>query len=97
MSLPHRSNLSILSAQFLKITKFMKMKSNLLILIIVVIIAIMSGLFYWYEWRPSKIRITCSERALKTTQKQNNLSIDDGEKVFDILFNACITGKGINK
>lgn len=48
--------------------------------------------FYWYEWRPSQIRIKCWEK-IKPIASELNLSTIDAERIL----NMCLTGKGLKK
>lgn len=50
------------------------------------------GAFYWYEWRPSQIRIKCWENVRPIASKSNLSAID-----AEILLNICLTGKGLKK
>jgi len=44
-------------------------------IIIGTIIVIISGLFYWYEWRPSEVRKNCYREAKDTETKLDKVDI----------------------
>lgn len=54
--------------------------------IILLVVVILGGLFYWYEWRPSRIRTTC--------YWQSRVS-DIG--VNEYKFDSCLKLKGLEK
>lgn len=56
--------------------------------------ALIAGAFYWYSWRPYKIRRWCSTQAYQA-YKNGNGSID--RTVFDWGYNACIHGQGLSE
>ena len=54
--------------------------------IIFIIITAVTGLFYWYEWRPNQIRKNCAIE----TEKSVLLS-----KLHDNLYNQCLRENGL--
>ncbi len=50
-----------------------KLRSNVGIIILsLVVLIIASGLFYWYQWRPSEIRKICSEESVNKAESEVN-------------------------
>jgi len=69
----------------------------------VLIASVAVGWFYWYQWRPSKIRGECSKVSndyyFGVLQKNNSLSTL-GLKANDLrkdLYQACLNTRGITK
>jgi len=58
--------------------------------LLVILIVFVSSIFYWYEWRPSQIRIECWEK-VKTVGSNAKLSVLDTER----LLNICLVGEGL--
>ena len=62
------------------------LKISLLSLAVFLII-IGTGLFYWYEYRPAKVRETCSSFAEKESEKDVFL--------YEIVYRHCLRKHGI--
>ncbi len=41
---------------------------------LLIIIGIVGGYFYWYEWRPSKIRVECNDSAFASSMESSDES-----------------------
>jgi preprotein translocase subunit YajC len=55
-------------------------------IIVGTIIVIISGLFYWYEWRPSEVRQNCHKEAKDTETKLDKIDITQvPEKIPEIV------------
>ena len=61
------------------------LKRPLIILIFALLIA--GGLFFWYEYRPGKVRAKCSIEAEKMSGKD--------EYVYEIIYRHCLRNQGI--
>ena len=57
------------------------------IMLVVIALLIAGGLFFWYEYRPSLIRATCSMEAEKRADKD--------EYVYEIIYRHCLRKHGI--
>lgn len=55
----------------------------------VVVLLIISGLFYWFQWRPSEIRKECSKNFTQG-YLSSRLSISPSEK-----YQKCLHEKGL--
>ncbi|HBV58401.1 MAG TPA: hypothetical protein DEB73_04065 [Candidatus Magasanikbacteria bacterium] len=59
-------------------------KSRWYWLIVLVVILILGGLFYWYEWRPIKIRQECFK-----------ISQVSSQNITDINYKNCLRWSGL--
>ena len=59
--------------------------------ILIIIFVITGGSFYWFQWRPSQIRIEC-EDYVKGEIKGKNVSFSDAS----VILNFCIKSKGLS-
>jgi len=41
------------------------------IILIVIIAALLGGVFYWFQWRPTQIRKECSEKVIEGAKGKN--------------------------
>ncbi len=57
--------------------KSMKLK----IISILIVVAILGGVFYWFQWRPSQIREECSK----------------GDGIIEVLYKQCLREHGLEK
>ncbi|KKP99090.1 MAG: hypothetical protein US71_C0001G0065 [Parcubacteria group bacterium GW2011_GWD2_38_12] len=69
---------------------------NIIIILIILVAAIGSGLFYWYEYRPNKIRSYCNDKA------QDTLTGSLREFVavqanYEDNYKKCLRGNGIRE
>lgn len=57
------------------------------------------GAFYWYEYRPSKIRAECSDSALRNSMASLNESIFtiDGMNLKEKFYRDCLRYYGLEK
>ncbi len=55
--------------------------------IIVFILFIGAGLFFWYEYRPAKVRSMCSAEAEKRA--------DRDEFIYEIIYRHCLRRHGV--
>jgi hypothetical protein len=60
-------------------------------LLILGILLISGGVFYWYEYRPSKIRTECNEYADK---RSRDGSLNDAER-YEFRYKFCLSQKGL--
>jgi hypothetical protein len=58
-----------------------------LIILIVFVFSVAGGLFYWYEYRPSMVRETCSKFAEKEADKDLF--------VYEIIYRHCLRKNGM--
>jgi hypothetical protein len=57
-----------------------------ILLVALIIVPILIFIFYWYEWRPSKIRSECDSIAWRKTE-----GFDD----YDWKYTQCLHNKGL--
>ncbi len=74
----------------MKIFKEISVKLNSWKFIILVILIIISGAFYWYEWRPSKVYSYCDKWARETVKVEK----EDYFKTYDFVYKICLREKG---
>ena len=70
-----------------------KVKQHWLIALMVLII--MSGLFYWYEWRSAQIRKSCALEMISWAQEKE-LTFSDVD-IAEARYMICIRKKGLEK
>jgi len=85
----------------------MKKKNIFLLICVVLIILILSSGFYWYEFRPTKIRKECNSTAVegaKELAKPTGSGLDKlllGDKYsvedYEKIYLECLRSKGLNK
>ena len=56
------------------------------VVIIFIVVIIVTGLFYWYEWRPSEIRKNCAIKTEKSVL---------ASKLHENLYNQCLKENGL--
>lgn len=71
--------------------------------IILLIFLFIGGLFYWYEWRPSKIKQNCSwvhktseaipARAAKSKEEIENCKNENKDRLFCDLFSEPVAAQ----
>lgn len=70
-------------------------KKDIYVLVFLILL-VSSGLFYWFQWRPSRIRMECTKIVAETTIELTKLN-----RIFPTLqeqdksYNDCLHGKGI--
>lgn len=69
------------------------MKTKLSLLIIIMILSISSFLFYWFQWRPSNIRMSCSEEALNSFKDVRPAA--DTDLYRNNFYRECLTTHGL--
>jgi len=69
--------------------------------IILAIFLIGVGLFYWYEYRPSRVYIECNQKSTEWLKKhiEENPYGDTEEiiNIYNFKYKNCLREKGINK
>lgn len=56
-----------------------------------VILLILSGAFYWFEWRPTEIKKGCYEDAIGTAKSADGST----REVYEFFYKACIQKNGL--
>jgi hypothetical protein len=73
-----------------KLKKRFKIKGTknmrILIVLFLILVPVLSFLFYWFEWRPSKIRAECDAIAWDKTV---------GYEDYDWKYEQCLHNKGL--
>ena len=62
--------------------------------IIIIILALILASFYWFEYRPSKIKMRCSAEA-RFDQRANSLIGDEYKKFIDNYYDDCLMRFGL--
>ena len=68
--------------------------------IIFIIVIITSGLFYWYEYRPSEIKKECFRGAVDFTheafeKEDSKGSLEEFKKAYDLFYINCLRKNGL--
>ena len=63
---------------------------NKVFMLVIVFLAIAVFLFYWYEWRPSKIRAYC-EWNVRWGELSKGLTIEN----YKLRYESCLHSKGL--
>lgn len=73
--------------------------------LLAILVVLISGIFYWYEWRPSRIMIGCNNEAL--LQASGRMDREDmdriygqfkySQKEYESYFDICLKNKGLEK
>ena len=58
---------------------------------LVVVVLTLSFAFYWYEWRPSKIKEGCTQYAVRVA----SLNLEEHREVFNFEYGLCLKKRGI--
>jgi hypothetical protein len=74
---------------------FIKVENKLLVFVLVGAAALIIGLFYWYEWRPSEIRKNCFSQAKEYAQKRLADGKDISDAVGNSLYRLCLVDQGM--
>jgi hypothetical protein len=61
------------------------------------VIAILGGLFYWFEWRPSQIRKECYDSAIKNPFKNPNATESERRSELNFIYENCLKMNGLAK
>lgn len=68
-------------------------------LVVIVVLVTLGFGFYWYSWRPSRIKKECSKFAENVTDGFGGLRRvlvnEDVYKVWEGAYKRCISGKGL--
>ena len=68
--------------------------------IVLAILLIGTGLFYWYEYRPSRAYIECNQKSTEWLKKYTEENpYGDSEKTIDVYnfkYRNCLREKGID-
>ena len=68
--------------------------------LVVLFLLLLSGWFYWFQWRPARIRSACQKEAFTVTADLMELSskttsVDDFDKSLKRLYEMCLHKYGI--
>ena len=80
------------------------------IILIVIVVALLGGIFYWFQWRPTQIRKTCIKTIEASKNEKGNdgyltneafeqrlREIKSGESFDESSYNKCLLGYGLEK
>ncbi len=71
------------------------------ILFIIIAFIILGASFYWYSWRPEKIRKDCSTLSTKLNAEWSashlGSTMEDFNKNFDAFYIRCLEKNGLQK
>ncbi len=65
--------------------------------IALILVFLLGSLFYWYEWRPMKIRKDCARTSFKIARDKEIKMTAEGINSIKLYYNLCIWGRGIKK
>ena len=84
------------------------MKWAILVVSAVLVVGFVAGWFYWYQWKPSKVRETCNKTAIETEKDHTttywqgfNLSKEDAKTFTDkgydynTVYTQCLRAEGL--
>ncbi|MEA3449431.1 MAG: hypothetical protein U9Q85_00395 [Patescibacteria group bacterium] len=63
-------------------------------MIIILLICFLGMGFYWYEWRPYKIRIQCAKETVESYESINSFGTPDQLKLY---LDICLKKKGLEE
>jgi hypothetical protein len=63
--------------------------------IILILLAVLASAFYWYEWRPSKIKQRCSADAHMDTRSVSESNDKIRQDLINTYYKDCIMGFGL--
>lgn len=68
-------------------------KKHWLLLLIIFLIA---GWFYWFQWRPARIRGDCNEYVVERLKEETEKrSTKEWQERYDLYFENCLHSKGL--
>jgi hypothetical protein len=73
---------------------------KLKILLGVVVLALLGGAFYWFQWRPSQIRIKCNDSAFKSSMDsfdQSSYTQNGRMDLKEKFYYDCLRYNGLEK
>ena len=73
------------------------MKKNHIIICALSIILIVSFIFYWYEYRPTKIRKYCNTKAQAGSLRELATQNYDNNTYYDNKHERCLRENGLEK
>ncbi|PIP31957.1 hypothetical protein COX24_00880 [bacterium (Candidatus Gribaldobacteria) CG23_combo_of_CG06-09_8_20_14_all_37_87_8] len=76
------------------------MKNWFRIILLIIVLAVLGGVFYWYEWRPSQIRIRCNDSAFNSSMASTDASsyTQNGRmELKDKFYKDCLRYEGLEK
>mgnify|MGYP001363335432 CR=1 FL=1 len=74
--------------------------------IIIIVLIILGLVFYWFEWRPSRIMIKCNDLALwqasartyrEDMDRVHGETFQYSQKEYEHYFSICLKNKGLEK
>lgn len=69
-------------------------EKNLVALKIFLIAALVGGWFYWFQWRPTKIRRDCAKQAALTVSGFGKATTE-GQNRYGLFYETCLNQKGL--
>ncbi|MEX1997244.1 MAG: hypothetical protein WEA04_01005 [Candidatus Andersenbacteria bacterium] len=64
---------------------------NQLVIIVLIIAALLGGAFYWYEYKPSRVRASCEAESYEFARAQYR----EQQDAYDFKFNSCLNRHGL--
>ena len=73
-----------------KIINWLK-ENKLKIFIIVIVLIVISGGFYWYEWRPYQTKKECYRLAIEIAKKDGYHALE----LYNFYYKTCLNSRGL--
>ena len=61
------------------------------------VVLVIIGWFYWFQYRPSRIRAECSKTMMRAALETSDTVGKYSQKTYDSYYTICLTRKGIAK
>ena len=72
-------------------------KMNRITKLAILVLLILGSWFYWFQYRPSKIRAECAEKAKEFIRDSKDLSFSEGIAGYELVYKNCLRSKGISE
>ena len=69
------------------------MKSK--IILVVIVVALLGGVFYWFQWRPTKIKERCSAEAHFDIRAISESDDNKRQEFINTYYNDCLMRFGL--
>lgn len=73
------------------------MNKKTIIILSILIILISTGIFYWFQWRPTQIRKNCYNLAIKNPFKNPNATETERRSELNFVYQNCLKMNGLEK
>lgn len=73
---------------------------NRFLSVLILCVLILGAVFYWFEWRPSKIRTKCNDSAFESSMASNDPDsfMQKGRmRIKEQFYKDCLRYEGLNE